>query len=266
MNTLCFRRYAFSCVAVAMLAGCGGRAGNGVVPTSGAPDSLPNHKSFYYTGAAQDFTVPAGVRHVTVVARGAKGDGLGNRKANGGRVHATIPVTPGEKLVIYVGGDASETTGGFNGGAGTGKGYGVDNGYGGGGASDVRQGRDPVVPAMGERAAPRRLAGRAEPAGKGPAMDAPATVAHQGRLEPLGLGEQAAKRTAPAAVAAVVTVTTAEAVVLRTTQPIAATPAAQAGAVEATRHTPSAAPRTCASGKGGKTRNAAGSLSSVGNE
>jgi hypothetical protein len=43
-------------------------------------------------------------------------------------------------LIILVGGDASQTTGGFNGGAGTGKGYGVDNGYGGGGASDVRQG------------------------------------------------------------------------------------------------------------------------------
>ena len=42
-------------------------------------------------------------------------------------------------------------------------------------------------------------------------------------------GEQAAKRTAPAAVAAVVAVTTAEAAVPRTTQPIAATPAAQAG-------------------------------------
>lgn len=41
---------------------------------------------------------------------------------------------------------------------------------------------------MGERAAPKRPAGRAEPAGKAPAMDALATVAHQGRMEPLGLG------------------------------------------------------------------------------
>lgn len=62
-----------SCVALTTLAGCGGHAGNGVVPNSAGPDHLPNHKSFYYTGGAQQFTVPAGLRQIKVDARGAKG-------------------------------------------------------------------------------------------------------------------------------------------------------------------------------------------------
>jgi hypothetical protein len=123
------------CVAAAMLAGCGGRAGNGVVPSGGAPNSsLPHHKSFYYTGGEQDFTVPAGVRQLNVIARGARS--AGSFAAHGGRVHAVIPVTPGEKLVVYVGGDASGTAGGFNGGGSGGSG----GGKGGGGATDVREG------------------------------------------------------------------------------------------------------------------------------
>ena len=35
---------------------------------------------------------------------------------------AVIPVTPGEKLLVYVGSDASGATGGFNGGANGGAG------------------------------------------------------------------------------------------------------------------------------------------------
>ncbi len=120
-----------------MLAGCGGQGSNGVMPT-GVPDSsLPHHKTFNYTGAAQDFTVPAGVTDISVVARGAKGGG--SNGAHGGRVHAVIPVTPGEKLVVYVGGDGSGTTGGFNGGGGGGY-TGDSGGSGGGGATDVREG------------------------------------------------------------------------------------------------------------------------------
>ena len=88
------------CAAIAMLAGCGGAgSGNGVVPTSGAPyDHLPNHKSFDYTGAAQYFTVPAGLRQIKVDARGAKGAGF--TIIYGGRVRAVIPVTSGEKLIV----------------------------------------------------------------------------------------------------------------------------------------------------------------------
>src|SRR5579863_5530726 len=106
------------CAVVVMLLWCRGHAGNGVVPSNAAPDSFPNHKSFYYTGGAQNFNVPAGVTQLKVIARGAHGaHSAGAPEAFGGRVHAVIPVTPGEKLVVYVGGDASGLTGGFNGGS-----------------------------------------------------------------------------------------------------------------------------------------------------
>ncbi len=132
-------RYALGIsVATALVAGCGGQASNAVVPSAAPDSSLPHHKTFNYTGGAQDFTVPAGVRHISVVARGASGAGFA--AARGGRVHADIPVTPGERLVVYVGGDASGESGGFNGGADGGEGYaGGQAGFGGGGASDIRQ-------------------------------------------------------------------------------------------------------------------------------
>jgi hypothetical protein len=130
------------CVAVAMLAGCGGNNGDGVVPINGAPNALPNEKTFNYTGAKQDFTVPSGVTQLKVIAFGAHG--AGSTEAYGGRVRAVISVAPGEKLVVFVGGDASGASGGFNGGGNGGSGSYTtgSNGYGGGGggASDVRQG------------------------------------------------------------------------------------------------------------------------------
>jgi hypothetical protein len=58
------------------------------------------------TTTTEHFTVPPSVIHITVIARGAHG--AGSPVTDGGRVHAVIPVTPGEKLVIYVGGDASD--------------------------------------------------------------------------------------------------------------------------------------------------------------
>ncbi|MFY9739952.1 MAG: hypothetical protein WAK11_13025, partial [Candidatus Cybelea sp.] len=93
-----FGRFALlSCVGAAILAGCGGSQPSlSVVPTSGAPksgapDHLPNHKSFYYTGAAQSFKVPTGVTRIDVVARGGAGGGLtyyDDSSGRGGRVHA----------------------------------------------------------------------------------------------------------------------------------------------------------------------------------
>lgn len=150
-------------VAVVLLAGCGGSQ-----PPIGAPpitgprtandnvDSLPYHKTFQYTGGKQSFNVPAGVKSITVVARGAAGDGgTGSTSEHyeyfgrGGRVYATIPVRSGEKLYVFVGGrgDGSYQGGnGFNGG-GQGGEYPSCKGdhcysYGGGGASDVREGGD----------------------------------------------------------------------------------------------------------------------------
>jgi hypothetical protein len=131
------------CVAAAVLAGCGSNAGNGVVPIHAVPDRLPNHKSFYYTGAAQHFTVPAGLNQIKVDARGAKG--AGSEVVYGGRVRAAIPVAPGEKLIVYVGGDASGMTAGFNGGGSGATGGNGADGYGGGGASDVREGGDTLL-------------------------------------------------------------------------------------------------------------------------
>jgi hypothetical protein len=108
-------------------------------------------QTFSFTGAQQDFTVPAGVHHVTVQASGAQG-GTGVQAlvagGYGGTTRATISVTPGESLAVFVGGRGANGTqsglgapaasGGFNGG---GDGSAADNvGGGGGGASDVRQG------------------------------------------------------------------------------------------------------------------------------
>jgi hypothetical protein len=102
---------------------------------------------FGYTGAEQDLVVPAGVTHVTISAYGAAGGapsssfsadhGIGGE---GGSTTATISVTPGETLAVFVGGAgiATSGTGGMGGFGGGGVGY--MNGAGGGGASDVRQG------------------------------------------------------------------------------------------------------------------------------
>lgn len=117
---------------------------------------LPVHavtQPFNYTGAVQNFIVPPGVTSITIQAFGAQGgSGQGSvAGGNGGSVTATISVTPGQTLYIYVGGrgtDASIGTGGGTGGAGgfNGGGAGGDasegGGGGGGGASDVRQGVD----------------------------------------------------------------------------------------------------------------------------
>ncbi len=102
-------------------------------------------QTFTFTGAAQAFTVPAGVTQITVDALGGQGGSSGSGAAGGlgGRANATIAVTPGEVLQVNVGGQggtgtANGVAGGFNGG-GTG-GTGGGGGGGGGGASDVRQG------------------------------------------------------------------------------------------------------------------------------
>jgi hypothetical protein len=87
-------------------------------------------QTFNYTGAAQTFTVPAGVTSITINAYGAQGVGLnGFVPGNGGRAQGVMAVTPGQVLNIFVGG-----TNAYNGG-GIGQG-----GANGGGASDVRSG------------------------------------------------------------------------------------------------------------------------------
>jgi len=100
---------------------------------------------FNYTGGQQTWVVPAGVTSVSVDARGASGGvgaGWGGSPGGGGyggRTQATITVTPGETLYIYVGGLGGTPTAGYNGG-GAGWDIYCGSGGGGGGASDVRKG------------------------------------------------------------------------------------------------------------------------------
>jgi hypothetical protein len=113
-------------------------------PIAGCSAPLGQSQTFSFTppGAEQQFVVPTGVTCVTIQAFGAEGGGSGSAGGEGGTIQATIPVTPGETLFVYVGGQGEgrngSGTGGFNGG-GTGGANGIE-GAGGGGASDVRQG------------------------------------------------------------------------------------------------------------------------------
>jgi hypothetical protein len=111
---------------------------------------LNGSTTFNYTGNKQTYTVPACITEVTITASGAQaGKGQKGAAGKGGRVVATITVTPGETLAVYVGNTgapgsgASGGAGGYNGG-GNGAGYSNTcyTGGGGGGASDVRQGGD----------------------------------------------------------------------------------------------------------------------------
>jgi len=139
-----------SCMAAAMLAGCGGSTTAAFnVPASDAPNTLAHHHTFHYTGKEQSFVVPAGITRISVVARGAAGNGYSHTNSygyyeyfgRGGRVFAIIPVQEGEKLYIFVGGKGT-SKGGFNGGGNPGGEASRSGGYGGGGASDLREGGD----------------------------------------------------------------------------------------------------------------------------
>jgi Glycine rich protein len=153
-------RYALSlCAATASLAGCGGSQSpmTALGARSDRSDALPYHKTFHYTGSEQSFKVPEGVTSITVVALGAAGDGgsgstSGHQFENygrGGRVDAVVPVSSGETLYVFVGGRGEGSYEGGNGFNGGGQGGEYPNckhslcyGFGGGGASDVRQGGD----------------------------------------------------------------------------------------------------------------------------
>jgi hypothetical protein len=97
--------------------------------------------AFKYTGSVQQFTVPAGVTRIRIVAYGGSGGAAySNASGRGGRVSAIFSVTPGQVLDVYVGQGstslASVDAGGWpNGGKG-----GISTtkkGYGGGGSSHV---------------------------------------------------------------------------------------------------------------------------------
>jgi hypothetical protein len=73
-----------------------------------------SERTFRYSGKSESFTVPSGVTQIEVDARGAQGGGPSG--GFGGHAVALIAVTPGEKLHVFVGGQPSAISGGFNGG------------------------------------------------------------------------------------------------------------------------------------------------------
>lgn len=120
------------------------------VTASVAVVALPHgSQTFNFSGAQQNFVVPAGVTSITVQASGGEGSvesGGTTLTGKGGSVTATVAVTPGETLAVFVGGQAPSSPigpGGFNGGGSAPMQSPpvVNNSAGGGGgASDVRQG------------------------------------------------------------------------------------------------------------------------------
>lgn len=104
--------------------------------------TLANTQRFDYTGAVQEFTVPADVYEVTIEVAAAAGgidDTFAGARAGGGIVTAKFAVTPGTIYDVYVGG--TPTDGAVGGGwpnGGPGDSIPGGNGMGGGGRSEVR--------------------------------------------------------------------------------------------------------------------------------
>jgi hypothetical protein len=97
-------------------------------------------QTFSFTGIPQVFVVPACKTSLQITCFGAQGASPTTTLPGlGGQASATVPVTPGETLYVYVGGQGQVPQGGWNGG---GNGYNFSSsvqGGGGGGASDVRR-------------------------------------------------------------------------------------------------------------------------------
>src|SRR5262249_30367071 len=91
----------------------------------GAGGAQAASKTFSFTGDQQAFTVPNGVTSVHAVLVGGRGGTGASSSSNGGfgaRATGDIPVTPGQGLFIFVGGN------GANGSTGTGGNGGVHGG------------------------------------------------------------------------------------------------------------------------------------------
>ncbi|HEX4013950.1 MAG TPA: glycine rich domain-containing protein [Candidatus Cybelea sp.] len=156
------------CLAAAILVGCAGHTDGEALPAlDGANAHFSHHRTFHFTGTVRSFMIPANVKLINVVALGAGGGPTpyptyNKSHGRGGRVHAVIPVTPGQTLYVVVGGEGYNGIApggtGFNGGATGGlipycgrSGY-KCYGFGGGGASDVRVStllRDRIIVAGG---------------------------------------------------------------------------------------------------------------------
>lgn len=134
----------------------GSTASVGVAGISGTWVSVFPNTTLNYTGASQNYTVPAGVTRLDLDMSGAQGGTTtGGTGGLGERLQARIVVTPGEVLQVNVGGrgisaspfGGGDSGAGFNGG---GNGHGTTSGGGGppvaaaggggGGATDIRRG------------------------------------------------------------------------------------------------------------------------------
>jgi Glycine rich protein len=125
-------------------------AGSLSAPAGAAPvcNGTTCTETFAFTGAAQNWTVPAGVTSATFEAFGAQGGHVdADTGGLGGEAKMTGSVSAGQVIEIVVGGAGGVPVGGFNGGGAGGAGGAgpsiPDSGFsgaGGGGASDVRIG------------------------------------------------------------------------------------------------------------------------------
>ncbi|MGB6952527.1 MAG: hypothetical protein WBE15_11330, partial [Candidatus Cybelea sp.] len=119
-----------ACFATIGIAGCAGTQQPPVMPNAMPVAHALTKQRFPFTGYEQSFTVPTGVTQLTVVASGASGPSSKySTGGRGGKIRATIPVTPGETLAVFVGGEGalgaygSGGSGGFNGGGAGGASY-----------------------------------------------------------------------------------------------------------------------------------------------
>ncbi|MGW2207733.1 PxKF domain-containing protein, partial [Streptomyces sp. NPDC001774] len=148
------------------------------------PASAAEEETFSFTGAVQQWEVPAGVTSITVEADGGQG---GENGGLGAHVVSVLAVTPGQELDIYVGGAADGEAGGFNGG-GAGREHPSGISGGGGGASDIRPSgggaADRLVVAAGgggsSGAYPSPAAGGAAGAAGADGADSPPVTGGQG--------------------------------------------------------------------------------------
>jgi RHS repeat-associated protein len=111
--------------------------GNGgiVITSPGTSPGYPNEgpKSFSFNGGTQTYTVPTGVRALTVRAVGGSGSG----GAAGAVEQAEVPVVPGQLVLVNAGGEGQPGTNAtFLGGGAAGH----EGGGAGGGGSDARIG------------------------------------------------------------------------------------------------------------------------------
>jgi len=137
-------------MAAAPLVACGAHVNPGVVTNPNALPPLTSSRTFHFTHSAQKFKVPQGVTELTITAYGAQGGGPKKSKqgppgALGAAVTATLSVTGGKLLFVYVGGPGIKGGvhgggGGFNGGGGA-----FSGAFGGGGSSDVRTSSDKLT-------------------------------------------------------------------------------------------------------------------------